>query len=404
MSKRKIEELDYDSGSESPETAVDRLIAENTPINPNEVIHEFKVSNMGRVESRMGTRSFGSKCAEGYFHYASSVKKKMKMMKVHRLVALAFIGDPPTSEHYTVDHINNDRADNRVENLRWETLSNQAKFSHSRNPNRKTGGASRSKKVQCRRNADEPWGEIYASVREAARKNGASQGGISYAIKFGYRSVGMYWRFVTNVPEILDGEEWKTFTPSEHSFEKKTSLHHLIESRRNFQISNLGRVKSATGVISNGSEKGGYFVVGYGKSFYRVHDLVARLFIGPPPSSGHTVNHKDLNRSNNSATNLEWSTRSEQILHSHEKNLTRGSNRSKVSKEIIGRKVGDVEWTRYENASQAAKILNICCSQIGKCCRGGVKKPTGYEFQFAFDERAADLPGEVWKTIKIISS
>lgn len=40
--------------------------------------------------------------------------------KVHRVVAIAFLGPPP-SEEYVVDHINRDKTNNRVENLRWIT-------------------------------------------------------------------------------------------------------------------------------------------------------------------------------------------------------------------------------------------------------------------------------------------
>ena len=40
--------------------------------------------------------------------------------RVHRIVAFAFLGDPPT-EHHVVDHIDTNRRNNRPKNLRWLT-------------------------------------------------------------------------------------------------------------------------------------------------------------------------------------------------------------------------------------------------------------------------------------------
>ena len=55
-------------------------------------------------------------------------RKKDVTVAVHTLVALAFLGLPPTPVGRTkgcsrVAHINKDRADNRANNLRWEKLS-----------------------------------------------------------------------------------------------------------------------------------------------------------------------------------------------------------------------------------------------------------------------------------------
>ena len=101
-----------------------------------------------------------------------------------------------------------------------------------------------------------------------------------------------------------------------------------------FQVSNLGRVKSLPREIFKSDGKvmkikgkirklheteDGYFRVrlvynNTGKSFL-VHRLVASAFI-PNPDNKTDVNHKDENKQNNEATNLEWSTHKENCDHS----------------------------------------------------------------------------------------
>lgn len=56
--------------------------------------------------------TFGDKIHEGYLLFCSE--------RVHRIVALAFHGNPPTSQH-VVDHIDTNRQNNRPENLRYLT-------------------------------------------------------------------------------------------------------------------------------------------------------------------------------------------------------------------------------------------------------------------------------------------
>lgn len=56
--------------------------------------------------------TLGTQNSKGYLHVASEL--------VHRIVAVAFLGEPPTNQH-VVDHIDTNRKNNRPENLRWLT-------------------------------------------------------------------------------------------------------------------------------------------------------------------------------------------------------------------------------------------------------------------------------------------
>jgi hypothetical protein len=60
--------------------------------------------------------------------------RKKRFMRVHRLVAMAFIPNPLALP--CIDHINGDKLDNRASNLRWVTLAMNSSF-HNWKPKKK---------------------------------------------------------------------------------------------------------------------------------------------------------------------------------------------------------------------------------------------------------------------------
>ena len=88
----------------------------------------YKVSDQGRIEQlRSGYGTFAgirllTPSPSGYVRIGIDGKSH----RLHRLVLLAFVG--PCPEGMECDHLNGDRADNRLENLRWVTpKENQAR-------------------------------------------------------------------------------------------------------------------------------------------------------------------------------------------------------------------------------------------------------------------------------------
>lgn len=85
----------------------------------------YMVSSIGRVKSLNYNRTGKEKILkpyknpDGYLQVILSKDGKIKSCKTHRLVAQAFI--PNTDNKPCIDHINTNRTDNRVENLRWVT-------------------------------------------------------------------------------------------------------------------------------------------------------------------------------------------------------------------------------------------------------------------------------------------
>ncbi|MBK7822925.1 MAG: HNH endonuclease [Tessaracoccus sp.] len=85
-----------------------------------------------------------------------------------------------------------------------------------------------------------------------------------------------------------------------------------------------------------------------------VHRAVLESFIGPAPTELHQGNHKNGNKIDNRAENLEWVTRSENIAHAYRTGLHRryaGSNASaaKLNEEQVAeilRKIAAREYRR----------------------------------------------------------
>lgn len=97
----------------------------------------YEVSNLGNVRSLVrkgvtnyGEREYGGKnvnpfiASTGYLSVNLTKKKYRKQYLVHRLVLQAFYGDCPNGMEGC--HQNGDRSDARLENLRWDTRSNNA--------------------------------------------------------------------------------------------------------------------------------------------------------------------------------------------------------------------------------------------------------------------------------------
>lgn len=94
-------------------------------------------------------------------------------MKVHRLVALAYLPNP--NKLATVDHINGIKDDNRLVNLQWMSAADNSNKAHNRS-------------CRCVET-----NESFVSRSAAGRKYGVSAGTIYSAIKTGGTAAGFHW-------------------------------------------------------------------------------------------------------------------------------------------------------------------------------------------------------------------
>ena len=98
-------------------------------------------------------------------------------------------------------------------------------------------------------------------------------------------------------------------------------------------------------------------------SRFRVHRLVAEAFI-PNPEDKPEVNHIDGDKLNNHISNLEWSTRSENIKHAYDHGLIKCKY-----------KEGDV-WFNEKSGNHFTKTNGrIRCIRISEYSKFGLEKP-----------------------------
>lgn len=146
-----------------------------------------------------------------------------------------------------------------------------------------------------------------------------------------------------------------------------------------YLVSNTGKVYSLrkdrvlTPVINKAT--GYYTVVLCGNHSHKneyIHRIVATAFCDKP--DGCTcVNHKDENRQNNNADNLEWCT----IAYNNQYSNVYQSRRRPIAQMKNGKVI-----RIWESAREAEKHLNTNYKNISAVCRGLRPRAGGYEWRF----------------------
>lgn len=158
-----------------------------------------------------------------------------------------------------------------------------------------------------------------------------------------------------------------------------------------YQVSDKGRVRSLSvksrtkffsgRVLAQSRNKSGYMVVGLSRKMHSVHNLVASAFI-ENPNGYDCVNHKDENKANNNADNLEWCT--------HKYNCNYGTRNERISqnagREIIQYDLCGNELKRWASAAKAAAFYGVARTTITGCCAGRQHTSCGYIWEYV-DER-----------------
>ena len=348
---------------------------------------QWQVSSHGRVCNTRGVVSRGSLKACGYY----KVEICGNSFFVHRVVAFAFLGPPPTNDVWQVHHQDGDGSNNRLENLRYVT-PRQNMLEFFAGASTCSSGLGKSVPVMWRAVGSQIW-TTSPSITDAAKQLGMDRGTVSKACRHGKPAKGCDFQFSERCEiATLDGEEWRQMLDPMSGSEVPGRM-----------VSSLGRIRSQTGIISRGCRtRQGYYVttltLGCERRTEYVHRLVLLSFWGPPASQQRRyVNHKDLDKGNNAVENLEYVTNAENVIHCL---ATRERRHRPHGKPTESRLVGSMdEWRMHLSIKGASDALEVNRHSVSRCLTGRLKQTGGFEFRRGSTAESQLQAGEEWRPV-----
>ncbi len=170
-----------------------------------------------------------------------------------------------------------------------------------------------------------------------------------------------------------------------------------------YQVSNLGKIKSIPHVIKTwrgefvskekicvlSQEHNGYLMKYLSKNgkkkFHLVHRLVAQAFL-PNPLGLPFINHKNENKADNRAENLEWCDAKYNVNYGTcierraEKQTNNHGAKPIVQMDLTGNIIRE-----FPSFSEAGRLLGLNIRSICKCCKGGQKTAYGYKWKYLYE-------------------
>jgi hypothetical protein len=214
------------------------------------------VSTQGRVINQ-SRKTRGCRMSCGYMR----VRHNGKNYYVHRLVAETWLHNPEKKPQ--VDHIDNNKSNNTLANLRWVTPSENIQHSHDSNANRKSNAAALSRPIRCIETQTE-----YPSATIAAKELRLNRGNICAVLNKKRKRTGDLTFEYVEEPD-LENEFWKN------------------HPELGIPVSTQGRVIIQSRKTDGYCTHSGYMDVGYKGKTYPVHRLVAETFLDPKSESSN---------------------------------------------------------------------------------------------------------------------
>ena len=334
----------------------------------------YYISNFGRCFSKKTGKEISYHLNSGYKQINLYDKKQHKQFFIHYLVYISYANDYTNIK--VIDHIDGNKLNNNLTNLRLITQSDNVKNAYKNNS--KMFQQNIIQAFDKNNKLIKEFNNINDAVSFIKHKNGT---GIQNCLRGVYKTSGNYiWKFKDNI--IIENNKNKYI----NDIKNYISLGKINEADfSNYYINKEGIIintkyknRKIKHFIDGNNYKSVYLYCDEkNKIQYRVHRLVAKYFL----ENGNKyfndekfiVNHKDKNRLNNNVLNLEWITQKDNTIHG------RGRKIAKINKDT-----NEVIKT-YTNITDAYKELNKPWnSLISKVCNKEKGRNTIYGFKWEY--------------------
>lgn len=149
-----------------------------------------------------------------------------------------------------------------------------------------------------------------------------------------------------------------------------------------YKVSNHGNVRNclANIMMKCNSMRGGYKSLSLrhenvSKSF-KIHQLVAHAFVKKKKGC-NVVNHKDGDKMNNLATNLEWTTIRKNCQHAKDTKISSNFERRVNQMDMDGEHI-----KTFKHITEASKETGAPLTSIIKACKGIYQSSGGYKWEY----------------------
>jgi HNH endonuclease/NUMOD1 domain len=328
----------------------------------------YFISNFGRVFSKKTNRELKPRLFE--YQFAQLIKDgKLSQKLIHILVYITFGKDYDKNKQ--IDHINGDKMNNKIDNLRCVSPSDNMKNAFKNNDR-----MHKNHTIQAF-NKNGEFVKEFNNKKDAAKFIGhVNQNCISKCLQGKRKIAGSYiWKYkdddyaqeVKNMYSIKQDENFICLGQiGGRDFSKYFINKEGIIILKNRKLKGTKEIYKRVHLTCSLSKP----------ATFRIHRLIGKFFLKDGEKyfydENFVVNHKDKNKHNNHIDNLEWISQHQNIIHGNGKKVAKIS---KETNEVI---------EEFDSITNALKSLNLISKShcITDVCEGKQNFAYGFKWKY----------------------